>query len=382
MIIVISVFIFLSTVVWFSTIGYALLLKMLRTPGSPLAWTPPTSPAKITVVIPTLNEAPAIDRKLANIRKADYPFDRMEVLVVDGGSDDTTIERMQRQITQGEPIRLIMMSGKPGKAAQVNRALEETNGDIIVVTDADSEWEPSCIARLAAHLAANPDTGVISAVVRPRTCLGEERLHWALLNWIWWLEGEAWSAPGLSGVCYAMRRSVFRKLSVSVQAEDIHLALNVAADGHRVRLCPQAVVWELRVPQTLREYLQFRLRRGSRYLEALRHQADIVSRRSPRARLTPRIRQWQMAYLPILALLTGILGVILLASPYWPWPLGVITAMFFSAAPLVWEAHRLMGTEASGPDLKWLWSVMRWLSLTLVSLLCLPLQKTLKGVSP
>jgi hypothetical protein len=89
-----------------------------------------------------------------------------------------------------------------------------------------------------------------------------------------------------------------------------------------------------------------------------------------------------MTYLPILALLTGILGVILLASPYWPWPLGVITAMFFSAAPLVWEAHRLMGTEASGPDLKWLWSVMRWLSLTLVSLLCLPLQKTLKGVSP
>ena len=361
-----ALFMGLVAAAWLPSFGYVLFLMIAarrRGAGSES----PTSFPLVAVVIPTLNEAPWIDRKLDNLRGLDYPSERLRVLVVDGGSEDGTTNRVSDRIRRGEAIRLIETGRRGGKAAQLNRAFAELEQQFIVVTDADTELEPACVAALVAQLESDPMTGIVGAVVCPRTELVEEQVHWAFLNWIWWLEGEAWSAPGLSGVCYAVRRSAFSDLA-QVEAEDIHLALHVAARGFRVRICPRARALELRVPQTAAGFLQFRRRRGGRYLAALSHPCD--ENLGPRVWRAARwVRRGQMTWLAHLVAGVVLLAGALIASRQWRWPAAAAVWLAFSWVPLLLATHRSPWYEGEAGLLRWGWAGIRCFFLTLASLL-------------
>lgn len=371
MVLLLILFLVLAAALWGGTAGYVLLLKILRW-GQDFAAPATSSPERVSVIITTLDEIQWIERKLNDIRRADYPRHLMEVIVVDGGSKDGTAQCIQERIEAGERIRFVHMEDCRSKAVQINRGVAEAEGDIIVVTDADSEWDPSCLVRLVGHLESHPETGVVSAVVQPQTSMPAEGLHWAIVNWIWWLEGEAWSASGLSGVCYAMRSAAFRELAGSAAADDIHVALGAMAGGYRVRVCPQAIVRELRVPHNIREYLGYRSRRGGRYLRALTPSAGL-SRARPAGRWVVRLRRWQMRWVPPLALLAGMVGAVLLASPHWPWVIGAAAWMIASACLLVRQACLAMPVALPGGGFRLIRTACQWAGLTLLSLCCIKL---------
>jgi cellulose synthase/poly-beta-1,6-N-acetylglucosamine synthase-like glycosyltransferase len=254
--------------VWLPVFGYALLLVALL----PLRRSSPSatgSPPRVAVVIPTLNEAALILEKLANTDSLDYPADLLSVWVVDGGSDDGTTELVRDAIDGGARIRLLCVDDCRGKLDQLRAVLDRVEEEYLVVTDADAELAPTCVRELVGALGEDPKTGLIGATVVPSTGCSEERLHWHLLNTLWWLEGEVLSAAAVSGVCYAVRRSAMPVLSRQTKADDIHLAMAVASTGHRARISRRARAVERRVPNSLGEALRYRRRRGSNYLREL-----------------------------------------------------------------------------------------------------------------
>lgn len=376
--ILLSVLLALVTLLWLSSFGYFLFLYLLTRFRKSTNIRSQKSQS-LAVVIPTLNEAQWIDRKLDNLKESDYPADRMRVVVVDGGSEDGTLELIRKRISRGEAIRLISLARGSGKATQINRVFAELDEAIVIVTDADTALEPSCIGFLAGQLELEPRTGIVGAMVDPQTELIEEKVHWSLLNWIWWLEGEVWSSPGLSGVCYAMKRKAFSELMAGAKAEDVHLALNAAARGYRVRICPQAHVRELRVPRTLPDYLHYRRQRGQRYRAELSR--TYLGRGVWQGwKIQQWVRYWQMTWLPRIALLVALLTAILLATPLWQWGLVVILWMTLSSLALLSGARKFMrpGKKKSGL-VRWSWAGIRWGFLTLFALLFLPLPYFSKG---
>jgi cellulose synthase/poly-beta-1,6-N-acetylglucosamine synthase-like glycosyltransferase len=254
--------------VWLPVFGYALLLVALRpvrrSPRDALMSLP-----RVAVVIPTLNEARLILAKLANTDSLDYPAELLSVWVVDGGSQDGTTELVRDAMDGGARIRLLCVDDCRGKLDQLTAVLDRVEEEYLVVTDADAELAPSCVRHLVEALDRDPKTGLIGATVVPSTGFIEERLHWRLLNALWWLEGEVLSAAAVSGVCYAVRRSAMPTMTRQTSAEDIHLAMAVASKGHRARISRQARAVERRVPNNLSEALRFRRRRGSNYLREL-----------------------------------------------------------------------------------------------------------------
>lgn len=266
--ILLVVFVVSLVLVWISTLGYVLILRLFVFLNSLPVDTSLDYP-KISVVIPTLNEEASICEKIHDVERSAYPQDRINLVIVDGGSIDRTVECVKREILKGKKITIICLNESTGKADQINHVMANLGEDIIVFTDADSRLEPSCIKELIHCLMSDPETAMVGATVRPQSRLLEERIHWTFLNYIWWLEGEVFSSAGISGVCYAVKRNIFLSLAQNAIADDIHLGLDISARGNRVRICRRAIARELRVPQTTQEFIQFRRRRGASYVNEL-----------------------------------------------------------------------------------------------------------------
>ena len=98
-----------------------------------------------SVVVPTRNEERSIRACLESLGRQDYPHDRLEVLVLDGGSADRTREIVE-EMAAASPVTIRLLDN-PARTvpAALNRALEEARGAYLVRVDGHSEPEPSYV---------------------------------------------------------------------------------------------------------------------------------------------------------------------------------------------------------------------------------------------
>jgi glycosyltransferase involved in cell wall biosynthesis len=102
-------------------------------------------PMKLSVVMPCYNEARTV-HKIIGIVLA-QPFD-LELVIVDDGSTDGTPEKLQ-EIAKSDPrIRVFLQNPNQGKGAALRRGFKEATGDIIIVQDADLEYDPTEYGKL------------------------------------------------------------------------------------------------------------------------------------------------------------------------------------------------------------------------------------------
>jgi len=105
----------------------------------------PERPATISIVIPAYNEEETIETLLHRLRQVEFDGLRTEVIVVDDHSTDQTLERLRRF---GGGIRLIQHARNQGKGAAVKTGFEAARGDVLVIQDADLEYDPHDIPRV------------------------------------------------------------------------------------------------------------------------------------------------------------------------------------------------------------------------------------------
>jgi succinoglycan biosynthesis protein ExoA len=102
----------------------------------------------VTVIMPIRNEAHYIQRSLGSVLAQDYPHDRVEVLVVDGMSDDGTREIVQRiaDSTSQTPVTLLNNSSRIVPPA-LNIGLHNARGAIIIRVDGHCEIASTYVRR-------------------------------------------------------------------------------------------------------------------------------------------------------------------------------------------------------------------------------------------
>ena len=92
---------------------------------------------KLTVIIPTLNEADRLSATLAGLGRQD----EVEIMVADGGSRDAT-----RQVARQAGARIV--SSRPGRALQMNRGAGEARGRFLVFLHADTHLPDGYLAEI------------------------------------------------------------------------------------------------------------------------------------------------------------------------------------------------------------------------------------------
>lgn len=100
----------------------------------------------VSVIIPCLNEESFIGKCLDSIIANDYPVDRLEVLVVDGKSEDGTRKIVERYAQRYPFIRLLDNTKKLTPCA-LNIGIKNAKGEIIVRMDAHSSYERNYISK-------------------------------------------------------------------------------------------------------------------------------------------------------------------------------------------------------------------------------------------
>ncbi len=101
--------------------------------------------SKLSIIVPVFNEKETIRMVLDSIDKSDvhdngHPVSK-EVLVIDDCSTDGTREMLQ-SLTQPK-IRLLLHESNKGKGAAIRTGLTAAEGDIVLIQDADLEYDPS-----------------------------------------------------------------------------------------------------------------------------------------------------------------------------------------------------------------------------------------------
>jgi glycosyltransferase involved in cell wall biosynthesis len=115
-------------------------------------------PLRLSVIIPAYNEAATLEEIVSRVRATGRVA---ELIVVDDGSMDDTPAILQRLAISGAPpLRVVRHSKNRGKGAAMRTGLAAATGDLVLVQDADLEYDPADYPALLAPF-ENPEVRVV-----------------------------------------------------------------------------------------------------------------------------------------------------------------------------------------------------------------------------
>lgn len=123
----------------------------------------------VSIVIPAYNEERTIAEILKRVMAVDLAPLAKEIIVVDNNSTDRTGE-----IAAAIPGVRVIKEMRPGKGAAVKRGFSEATGDLLLIQDADLEYDPKDFPAVLAPILAGRTEAVLGVRIEPR------HLHWKI----------------------------------------------------------------------------------------------------------------------------------------------------------------------------------------------------------
>ena len=286
----------------------------------------------ISILIPARDEERVIGRILQRMTELTYPRNKVQVIAIDDGSTDSTgriTEEYAKTCSYIKVIHRKRKEGGQGKASALNIGLKHANGEIIFCFDADYYPQRDILERLTKEF-ADPKVGAVQGRV---TVLNEPqnlvtRLVGLERTGGYRVDQQARDCLGLvtqfGGTVGGFRRDLLESLGgwdESILAEDTDLTFRVYLVGYKIRYVNDAECYEEAV-ESWRDYWKQRSRWSKGHMQcAFKHSLKVL--KSSNLELKEKIDGLLLLnvyFMPILVLLSWIIGVPLLffRSSQWP----------------------------------------------------------------
>ncbi len=242
-----SLFFISIAVVFYSYVGYGLLLWILTRFKKQKNWITcceENNLPDITLIIPAYNELYVIDRKMQNTYSLDYPKEKLTIAWITDGSDDGS----NKYIAMHYPNVLVWHEAmRKGKAAALNRALTLAKTELLVFCDANTMLNHLALKEIVKHF-ANDKVGVVAGekrVFSSNNVAGTgENLYWKYESWIKRLNAQFFTSIGAVGELFAVRKSLVNPLPEDTIVDDFVLSMEVAYKGYIIAYEPNAYAVE------------------------------------------------------------------------------------------------------------------------------------------
>ncbi|MBI5510304.1 MAG: glycosyltransferase family 2 protein [Deltaproteobacteria bacterium] len=106
----------------------------------------------LSVIIPVYNEKATIEAVVRAVKDVELPGVRKEIIVVDDGSSDGTRELLKKRFAKDRLVRVLLHPENQGKGAALQTGIGASTGDIVLIQDADLEYNPLDYPRLLAPI--------------------------------------------------------------------------------------------------------------------------------------------------------------------------------------------------------------------------------------
>jgi cellulose synthase/poly-beta-1,6-N-acetylglucosamine synthase-like glycosyltransferase len=236
----------LGAIVW-THIAYPALISLIGRFATRRVDAADHTPA-VSVVIAAHNEESVIGRRIENLLALDYPREQLEIVVTSDASTDQTEE-----IAASAGARVIR-NPRGGKVAAQDRAVRETESELVAFSDANATWAPDALRKLVRSF-ADPEVAYVCGQLRIDAADGsnKEGVYWRYEMGVRAAESRLGSVTGGNGSIYALRRSDYVEVDPRF-GHDLSLPYLMVQRGRRAVYEPQALAFEKPTPSNETEY--------------------------------------------------------------------------------------------------------------------------------
>lgn len=240
---------------------------------------------KFSIVVPVKNEEKVVGRLLEALSSLRYPTRKMEIVIVEDGSTDSTLEICRRFAGSRSNVKLLRRPVSNGKPGALNYALAHCSGDAVAFFDADNVPSKDVLLKAARYF---EDSTVMAVQGLTLSINSAENMLTKFLSYeeIVWSEVHLRGKDSLGlfvnlkGSCQFVRKTALESIGgfdENSLAEDLEISTRLAKKGYRIRYAGDVQSWQ-ESPAKVKTFLKQRTRwvRGQvdiafKYGELMRH---------------------------------------------------------------------------------------------------------------
>jgi len=203
----------------------------------------------VAVVIAAHNEEAVIARRIENLLELDYPAGQLRIVVTSDASTDRTEE-----IAAAHAGVTVIQNPRGGKVAAQDRAVRNTESELVAFSDANATWAPDALRKLVRAF-ADPEVAYVCGQLRILRADGSNRegAYWRYEMVVRAAESALRSVTGGNGSIYAVRRSDYVEVDPRF-GHDLSLPYLMVQRGRRAVYEPEAHAFEKPTPTNETEY--------------------------------------------------------------------------------------------------------------------------------
>jgi len=241
----------------------------------------------VAVAIPAYNEESTLRQTLKSALKLDYPSDKIEFIIINDGSTDSTGRIAKAFLKQHKDSNIILISQEnKGKGAALNAAIKATNAEYFVCLDSDSFVESSALRKMLPYFDKQDIAAVLPSlkVKNPSNIIQKMQWYEYIINMFYKeLMARLNSVHVAPGPFSIYRKSILEKLGGFDEdgnlTEDLEMALRLQSRNYKIIQLLDITVYTI-APDNLKDLYKQRNRwyKGS-IINALRYKRMIFNRK-------------------------------------------------------------------------------------------------------
>lgn len=226
--------------------GYPLVVRALGGLRHERRLAPASPTPGVSIIVASCDDDAAIRSRVADLLRADYPADRLEVIV----ALDAAGARASASFLADLDGRVRVLTGDApgGKAATLNAGVRAARHELLVFADTAQRFDSDAIAQLVRAL-DDPSLGAVSGSLDLPGEAGALNLaerYWRYERWLRYWEGRLHSSVGVTGAIYAMRRALWAPLPAGLILDDVYVPMRLVMEGWKVGFTERARAREVR----------------------------------------------------------------------------------------------------------------------------------------